>query len=296
MKFADGHSDFLSAALDRKDWKDLKSSPEKLRDGKVVFQVYAVYVGTDHEATKRALRQVELFWRLDVKRVLSPDDLPEDPKELHVMLALEGLLPIDGYPELLGVFHRLGVRMASLVWSRVNSFADGSKFEGKPGGRGISDLGKEALRIMEELGWILDVSHLNDRGAWDVFESFGGKIVATHSSSRVLCDTPRNIPDDIAREIARRGGVVGVNFSPRFLKCSDDASIDDVIDHVEHFLKVLGEDHVALGSDFDGLRSYPKGLEDASKLPNLWEKMVKRLGEDVAEKVAWKNWIRVVKS
>lgn len=89
---------------------------------------------------------------------------------------------------------------------------------------------------------------------------------------------------------------MGVNFSPRFLKCSDDASIDDVIDHVEHFLNVLGEDHVALGSDFDGLRSYPKGLEDASKLPNLWEKMVKRLGENVAEKVAWKNWIRVVKS
>ncbi len=294
MKFADGHSDFLSKAIDSKSWDSLASSPDKLKKGNVILQVYAVYVSSDHQAAKRALRQIELFHRLDVKRVLKKSDIPDDfSEEPRVLLALEGLLPIDGYPELLRVFHKLGVRMASLVWSRINSFADGSLFDREPTGRGLTPHGKEALKIMEELSWILDISHLNDEGVKDAFENFSGTIVATHSCARALCDIERNLPDEFIQEIAKRGGIIGLNYSPKFLTCENSANIDDVLNHLEYLVKVAGEDHVGLGSDFDGLPGYPEGLESAEELPEFGEKLIERFGKDLAEKIAYKNWLKV---
>jgi len=105
----------------------------------------------------------------------------------------------------------------------------------------------------------------------------------------------RNLPDDLAKEIAERGGIIGVNFSPRFLTCEGSATVDDLLKHIEHFVKVVGEDHVGLGSDFDGLPNYPEGLESAEKFPFLGERLVERFGRDVAEKIAYRNWLRVVK-
>ena len=297
MKFADGHSDFLSKAIDSKDWESFASSPEKLKKGNVILQVYAIYVSSDHQASKRALRQIELFHRLDVKMVFKKDDLPSDLSEKpHILLALEGLLPIDGYPELLKIFHKLGVRMASLVWSRINSFADGSLFDREPTGRGLTPHGKEALKIMKDLGWILDISHLNDEGVRDAFENFDGMVVATHSCARALCDIERNLPDEFIEEIARRNGIIGLNYSPKFLTCENKANIDDVLKHLEYLLKVAGEDHVGLGSDFDGLLIYPEGLESAEKLPEFGEKLIERFGKEVAEKIAYKNWLRVLRN
>ncbi len=298
LRFADGHSDFLSKAIDipEENWDVLASSPQKLRKGGSILQVYAVFVGNDYLPAKRALRQIELFHRLDVKKVFSSSDVPSgEDDELHVLFALEGLLPADGYPELLRIFDRLGVRMASLVWSRINHFADGSLFRRPATGRGLSPFGIEALQIMDELGWIVDVSHLNDPGVKDVLKNFKGMVVATHSCARALCDIERNLPDDLAQEIVKRGGIIGLNFSPRFLTCEKEATMDDVLAHLEHFVKVVGEDGVGLGSDFDGLPSYPKGLESAEKLPDLGEKLVERFGKELAEKIAYKNWLRVLK-
>jgi len=296
LKFADGHSDFLSKAIKTRDIDSLVSSPAKLKEGNVIFQTYAIYIGGGEDATKQALRQIELFHRLEgVKRVFTKHDLPsEDAEEPHVMLAFEGLIPIDGYPELLRAFHMLGVRMASLVWSRINTFADGSLF-GKPQtGRGLSTLGKEALAIIGDLGWVLDISHLNDEGVEDVFKHFDGTVVATHSCARSLCDIPRNLPDEFMEEIARRGGVVGINFAPMFLTCEDKATPIDIVRHAEHMMKVMGEDYVALGSDFDGLSKYPENLDGADMMPLLGNHLIEAFGEEVAAKIAYKNWLRVM--
>ena len=298
LKFSDGHSDFLSKALKSRDISTLASSPERLREGGVVFQVYAIYVGggSGESSTKEALRQIELFHRLDgIKRIFRKSDLPgEDSQDVHAMLAFEGLIPVDGYPELLRLFHTLGVRMASLVWSRVNTFADGSLFGRKQTGRGISTLGKEALSIMEELGWVLDISHLNDEGVEDVFKYFSGPVVATHSCVRRLCDIPRNLPDEFIKEIAARGGVIGINFAPMFLTCESHATAMDIVRHMEYIINLVGENHVALGSDFDGLSVYPEDLQGADMLPVLGHRMIEAFGYDVAEKIAWKNWVRVM--
>ncbi len=296
LKFADGHSDFLSKAISVRDMSNLVSHPSKLKEGNVIFQVYAIYISSGLDATKTALRQIELFHRLEgVKRVFTREDLPgEDATTPHVMLAFEGLLPVDGFPELLHLFHKLGIRMASLVWSRINTFADGSLF-GKPQtGRGLSTLGKEALSIMEKLGWIVDISHLNDEGVEDVFSHFSGTVVATHSCARELCNIPRNLPDEYIREIASRGGVVGINFAPMFLTCEDKATAMDIVRHAEHIMKVAGEDHVALGSDFDGLSVYPENLDGADMMPYLGNHLVEAFGWEIAEKVSYKNWLRVM--
>ncbi len=302
MKFADGHSDFLSRAVKtpKEKWKKLASSPEKLKKGNVIFQVYAVFVENDLFPAKNALKQIHLFRTLRLKKVYKKEDLPgEECLDPHVMLALEGLLPLDGDPELLYLFHELGVRMVSLVWSRINSFADGSTFKSPEygTGRGLTPYGKDVLKTIEELGILLDISHLNDDGVRDVFKSFNGIVVASHSSARTLCNIERNIPDEFIKEIAERNGVVGINFSPRFLTCGNEgASIDDLLRHIEHVANVGGIEHVALGSDFDGLPSYPESLDGGDKLPVLGERLIEFFGEEDAQKICFKNWLRVVKN
>jgi len=298
MRYADGHSDFLSRAIDlsEKDWEKLVSPPEKLKRNDYIMQIYAIYTSNDSLATKSALRQAQLFRSLKYPKILSKDDVPDDDGQFSILLALEGLLPIDGHPELLYVFHDLGVRMASLVWSRINSFADGSLFRKPRTGRGITPIGEEALKIMEELGWILDISHLNDEGVKDVFKKFNGTIVATHSNPRHFCDIERNLPDEFMEEIAKRGGIMGVNYSVKFMTCGDEASIKDIIKNLEYMVRIMGEDAVGLGSDADGLPRYPEGFKSADDIHKIGQALVEAFGKELAEKIAYKNWLRVLRS
>jgi len=141
----------------------------------------------------------------------------------------------------------------------------------------------------------VDISHLNDEGVYDVFKYFHGTVVATHSCARSLCDIPRNLPDEFIEEIARRNGTVGINFAPMFLTCEGRATPEDIVRHAEHVMKITGEDFVSLGSDFDGLSVYPENLDGADMMPVLENHLIEAFGEEVAKKVAYKNWLRVMR-
>lgn len=211
--------------------------------------------------------------------------------KIAAMLSIEGADVIEGRVELFSVFYDLGVRMVGLVHSLRNQLADGVT-DMRTGG-GLSQLGVEAVEELDKLGMIIDVSHINDEGFWDVIELAKNPVVASHSNSRAVCSHPRNMTDDMIAALADKGGVMGMNFAPSFIH-PDLATVRGLVDHIDHIVDVVGPEHVGLGSDFDGIPYAPIGLEDASKMPAITEELLRR-GYSVGDikKILGENHLRV---
>lgn len=179
---------------------------------------------------------------------------------------------------------RAGVVMVTLTWNGENAIGSGSQTD-----RGLTAFGREAVGELIRHHILLDVSHLNDRGFWDLMEETDVPVAASHSNARALCPHRRNLTDDQARELARRGGLLGLNYYSPFLR-SDGRPADfaDVYRHAAHFLELGLEDALALGSDFDGA-DLPPCLDGCGKVPGLGRYLEGRLGRAVTEKILWKN-------
>ena len=281
----------------------------RLRQGGIDVQVFACWVPPQHQrhdATAFALRLIETFHRQTEQfpdalcLVRSVRDISQALEEGKIggILSLEGVEPLDGYIELLETFYRLGIRWVGLTWNFRNAAADGVA-EIRSGG-GLTRFGVEIVHACAELGIVLDVSHLSPAGVEDVLREAKGPVVASHSNARALCDHRRNITDDQARAIAATGGVIGVTFVPSFLTTDPaHATLEHVLDHVEHFVNVVGVEHVGIGSDFDGLgeEQPPKGLEDATSYVNLKRGLQRRgfSDADIAA-ILGGNWMQVLKA
>jgi membrane dipeptidase len=280
----------------------------------------AYYVAVDHaRALPEALAQVALLLRLEresggaLRVARSAADLPEsstsaatgtsDDDGVAAVLHLEGAEPIGPDLAELEVLHAAGLRSLGLTWSRPNAFATGVPF-GFPGtpdqGPGLTDRGRALVRACGELGILVDVSHLNERGFWDVAELAAGPLVASHSNAHALCASPRNLTDDQLRAIGERRGLVGINFHVGFLRAdgAEDAEtpLARIAEHAAHVARVAGAECVGLGSDFDGARM-PAELGDVTGLPAL----LAALGDagfsdaEVAG-IAAGNWHRVLEA
>jgi len=180
--------------------------------------------------------------------------------EVGLFLSLEGADPLQNDLNLLRVFYELGVRGLGLVWSRRNFVGDGVFFGEKRGGTGggLSPFGVDLIEKAEELGMIVDVSHLNDQGFDDVIEVASKPIIASHSNCRSLASSPRNLTDQQIEAIAVNGGVIGMNSINKFVDDDDNAaSVKHLINHVDHIVKIAGIDHVGVGFDLcDSLQDY----------------------------------------
>jgi membrane dipeptidase len=220
---------------------------------------------------------------------------------MAVVFHIEGAEAIDEKFELLDVLHAAGLRSLGPVWSRPNAFGYGVPFRcpsSPDTGPGLTDLGKELVAACNRLKILVDVSHLNARGFWDVAAISDAPLVATHSNAHALSPHSRNLTDEQLAAIRDSGGVVGINFATAFLREDGrmDAAtpVDLVIDHVEYMLRQVGEDGVCFGSDFDGAR-IPAGLGNAAGLQNLVAILRARgYAEPLIEKVCYKNWLRVL--
>lgn len=310
----DAHCDTLMQLLPEGGWgrepRRLGERSEKghvdlprLVEGGVDCQVFAIYTARQENepwALRTALRMIEVFNREcslneRITPVQSYKDIIEANERGNVaaILSLEGAEPLMGDPTLLRIFHRLGVRMASLTWNWRNPFADG--VSSKRAESRLTEAGVEALREMERLGIVCDVSHLSDSCFWDVAELKKGPFIASHSNCRAICNHPRNLTDEMIKAIASSGGVVGVNFSPSFI-CEGKATVERLVDHIDHIVELVGPDHVGLGSDFDGIGTTPEGLEDVSKMPNITKELIKRGYSDRdVKKILGENFLRVFK-
>jgi membrane dipeptidase len=231
------------------------------------------------------------------------DDIRQSLEDgaLAAVLHIEGAEAIDPSFELLDVLYQAGLRSLGPVWSRPNAFGHGVPFlcpSSPDTGPGLTDLGKELVGACNRLRILIDLSHLNERGFWDVAAISNAPLVATHSNAHALSPHSRNLTDKQLAAIRETGGMVGVNFATSFLRPDGgrdgDTSVDIVVEHVAHILEHVGEDGVGLGSDFDGAR-IPAGIGNAAGLQNLVEVMRARgFGEPLIEKVCFRNWLRVL--
>ena len=221
--------------------------------------------------------------------------------KIAAIFHIEGAEAIDADLKALDVLHKAGLRSLGIVWSRSNVFGHGVpfRFPSLPDtGPGLTEAGKALVRRCNELKIMLDVSHLNEKGFWDVARHSTAPIVATHSNAHALCASSRNLTDDQIRIIGKSGGMIGLNFANGFLRAdgrwSSENGLDSMLRHLDHLMRLAGEDHVGLGSDFDGAR-IPSQIGDVAGLPRLTDAMIQHgYGEELMKKLCTANWLGVL--
>ena len=188
--------------------------------------------------------------------------------------------------------YRMGLRVMGLCWDG-NELAS-SAFDKDD--TGLTDKGKLMVDVISSYGIIIDVSHLSDRSFYDVMERTAYPVIATHSNFRDVCNNPRNLTLDMARRIAMRGGVIGLNLCPKFLSDFGRADKDDIFRHVDYALEHLGEDVLAFGCDIDGTDAYPCGFNEHESIHDtLVDMLLERYSSSVVEKIAGLNAISFFK-
>jgi membrane dipeptidase len=226
-----------------------------------------------------------------------------DDGSLAAVLHLEGAEAIDPGLEELDRLYELGLRAVGIAWSRPNAFGHGVPFDfpGSPDqGPGLTKAGQALVLECNQRGVLVDVSHLNERGFWDVARISGAPLVASHSNAHALCPSPRNLTDDQLRAVGESGGLVGINFCVAFARedgAEDpDTPLSAIAAHAAHVAEVAGIDAVGLGSDFDGA-TMPHELDSAAKLPALLDALrAFGFGEEELDKIALGNWRRVLRA
>lgn len=242
----------------------------------------------------------EVLCALPVRRALTVDDFVDG--EIAAIAHMEGAEPIA--PDLANLerWYERGLRSIGIVWSRPNAFAEGVPFEfpGTPDtGSALTDAGRALVRACNELGILVDCSHLNEAGFWDVAALTDAPLVATHSNAHALCPATRNLTDAQLDAIRDANGIVGVNFAASFLRedgrnAPEETGIDAIVRHVAYLVERMGVDHVGFGSDFDGAE-VPAELGGVSGLPALVDALRAAGFDDASlDLITHGNWLRVL--
>lgn len=346
---ADGHNDLAwvlrttgmdPAAGELRAGTPFQTDLPRLRRGGVGVQVWSAWVPAEH-GVRTQLEQLELVRRLiashpdDLALALSADDVEQALARGRIasLVSIEGGHAIEGSLGVLRAYHALGARVMTLTHAKTIAWADSATDEPRHGG--LTRFGEEVVREMNRLGMLVDLSHVSDEAMQVALRVSQAPVVFTHSSARALCDTKRNVPDVVLRDVARNGGLVMVTFAGLFVSdaaravhapaldqyYSRVASVKDpaarravrdeifaklppakvtvaqVADHVEHVRRVAGVDHVGLGGDYDGVEGLPEGMEDVSGYPLLFAELVRRgwADEDLA-KLASGSFLRVLRA
>jgi membrane dipeptidase len=252
------------------------------------------------EASRIADELFDELCKLPVRRARTVDDFRDG--EITAIVHMEGAEPIAADLSNLEEWYDRGLRSVGLVWSRPNDFAEGVpfRFPSTPDtGAGLTGAGRELVRACNRLGILVDLSHLNEAGFWDVAGLSNAPLVATHSNAHALCAASRNLTDAQLDAVRDSNGVVGVNFAITFLREDGlnvpETPITEIIRHLDYFVARMGIDHVAFGSDFDGAE-IPEELGGAAGLPKLVAAMRDAgYDDDAVAKITHGNWLRVLR-
>jgi membrane dipeptidase len=333
----DTHNDVTSFTVDGYDISKPGSTHHtdipRLRAGGVGAVFFAAYVDSkyarDHTAAHRALDMIDTV-RHDIVAA-HPDvftfattaaeiEAAHRQGKIAALIGLEGGHGIEDDPRILRDFYALGVRYMTLTHTNTNNMADSSgdiddrnvKHHG-----GLTDLGRQIVAEMNRLGMMVDVSHVADKTFHDVIEFSKAPPIASHSSCRALANVPRNMTDEMIVALARKGGVIQINFNCGFLsqKSADEyaaqkkrgvkesaqkefpATLADVVEHIDHVVKIAGIGAVGIGSDFDGVTCTPAGLDDVSKFPALTRALLEKgYSPDDIRKLYGGNTLRLMRA
>ena len=316
--------------------------------GAIFFSIWMPGSITGPEAVKRALDQIDAVRQQVAEH---PDDivLARTAEEVHAahregkiaaLMGVEGGHMIASDLGVLRTYAALGVRYMTLTHSVNDEWADSST--DKPAHNGLTDFGKSVVREMNRLGIVVDISHVSDKTFYDALAISKAPIIASHSSCRAICDAPRNMTDQMIKDLAAKGGVIQINYHVGFLsqefrnaekadpeinkaiaaevdkRCAKDdegcqliegdkitreyvaagklprVAWTKIIEHIDHAVKLVGADHVGLGSDFDGA-NMPYGMEDATMLPKITNALLKKgYSESDVRKILGENTLRVM--
>ncbi|MFF2482573.1 dipeptidase [Paenibacillus sp. NPDC058071] len=290
-RVVDFHCDALSKLLLNGDLSfqgasngELDVTYERLKAAGTALQVFAIYVPESMNGPiEPILESISRFHSHvlacpDMLFVRSKSDLRQCLSEgkIGAMLSLEGVDGLKGNLSLVQIMYELGVRAAGLTWNYTNWAADGVM---EPRGGGLTGKGKRMVAECDRLGILVDVSHLSERAFWDVADAAERTIIASHSNAKAVLDHPRNLTDDQVKAIIALQGLLGVTFVPWFVADKASVGIDDVLRHVEHLCELGGENHIMLGSDFDGIDRYVQQLTHPGQTPLLRDALLKRYTE-----------------
>ena len=224
----------------------------------------------------------------------TPSDLYENKhnNKKSIILAIENGLAIDGKLENIKHFAQRGVSYITLCHNGDNDICDSARGSNTHGG--VSLFGEKVIQEMNKNGIMVDLSHGGEKSFYDALDISQKPIVCSHSNSKALCDVPRNLTDDQMRALAAKGGVAHITLYHGFLKTQGQVTILNAIEHLEHAIKIMGIDHVGIGTDFDGDGTI-KGMADASEMINFTIHLLRRkYNEHDIEKIWGKNWLRVM--
>ncbi len=238
-----------------------------------------------------------------LKVVRTADELTRclDKGIMAAIFHIEGAEAIDPDLDALHVLYQAGLRSLGIVWSRPNVFGEGVPFRypSTPDtGAGLTEAGKRLVRECNQLGIMIDTTHLNEKGFWDVANITDAPLVATHSNAHALSPIARNLTDIQLAAIAESNGVAGINYAVNMLRedggLGTDISLDEIVRHVAYIAEKFGVDHVVLGSDFDGT-TVPDSLKDVTGLPKLLDRLKAHgFHNDELQKITHGNWVRVL--
>jgi membrane dipeptidase len=311
----------------------------RMREGGLKAQFWSVYIPSEHKNPARTVtEQIDIVHRMaerysqDLEIAYSADDVERIVKagKIASLIGIEGGVAIENNLAQLRAFARLGARYMTLTHNTTLDWADAATDTPRHGG--LSSFGERVVREMNRLGMLVDISHVSPETMADALRVSQAPIIASHSSAFAIAPHPRNVPDDVLRQLPKNGGVVMVNFFsgfivPEYARKMNAASkelraqhpdakefskafeawfkanklprgtISDVADHIDHIVKVAGIDHVGIGSDFDGITAWPLGLEDVSTYPRLTDALLQRgYSEADVHKILGANVLRAFRA
>lgn len=279
------------------DAPELDTNKERLKQGQVKVQCFAIFIDPEIKQEQKfqvVLEQVDYFYQEvlgknpDMKHIKKWTDFYKlKPGEIGAMLTLEGVDAIGNDLSKLRILYQLGIKSVGLTWNTANLAADGA---GEPRGGGLTLFGKEIVHLNNQHQVFTDVSHLSEKGFWDVME-LARYPIASHSNSKVLCNHPRNLSDEQAIAMFKNGGTIHVVYHPPFIKEDGEATIADLVNHIDHFCSLGGAKQIGLGSDFDGINHFVRNLENASQTQNLINELLKHYKEEEVRGFAYQNFL-----
>lgn len=315
MYILDMHCDTLIRLNDKTSLRqnDLHIDLIRMKQSFYLLQNFAIFtnIETTENRMHYVLKNINKFYREMeinkdlIKPVYSYQDIINN-NLMSAMLTLEEGDVIENDLDILELYYRLGVRMIALTWNYPNAIGFPNFTYNKDLSRydmlritntedGLTEFGKAYVKKCNELGIIIDVSHLGDKGFQDVLEITNKPIVASHSNSRKICDVARNLSDEMILKLHKNGGVMGVNYCDDFIDNQADGSIKNIVKHINHIKELGCIDNIGLGSDFDGIKTR-KEMKDCSQINLLIDELRNNnyTNEEI-EKICYKNALRVYK-
>lgn len=312
MKWIDMHCDTISVSLDA--GCSLIENPfcldiKRLKKAGSAVQFFACFTNAGTEGEKRwdkaykrtddMIRFAYSFENSDFKILTDMKEIggkQENPSVSGVLTVEEGGI-LNGYLERLESLYDRGIRLMTLTWNYENCIGYPNSRDERTMGKGLKKFGFDVLARMNELGMIIDVSHLSDGGFEDCIRYSRKPVVASHSNARSLCRHPRNLSDEMIKKLGDKGGVAGLNFYSVFLSDNGKADTRHIAEHARRMIQKGGEDVVAIGTDFDGFErtELPRGIADAADIDCLWSSFRKAgITPRQIDKIAYGNIERVI--